>query len=343
MTPAYSRHEHAASVRGAASDAPPSLRILLLSPIDPQAVDVLGTTHHITSALNPDPDSLASILHDKDVVVFRSGVALGAEVIRDARQLRLLIRAGSGLDNIDVEEVRRRGIRLVRVPGPGAQAVAEMTFALLLDIARRVSLADRSVRRARWPKPQLIGSLTHGKTLGVVGVGNIGTRVGELGARWGMRVVGCVEHPSPQRAERFARRGITLTALEDVAAQADFLSIHVPLKDSTRYLVDGRVLARMKPGAYVINIARGGILDEEALSMSLDAGRLAGAALDVHEKEGDGVLPELARHQNVVLTPHIGAMAAETQQQIGRRVLRLIDGFILGTLDHEAEEDELIV
>ena len=319
------------------------MRILLLSPIDAEAVDVLGSDHQVSSAFNPDPESLASLVHDKDVVVFRSGVALGGDVIHEARQLRLLIRAGSGLDNIDVDEVRRRGIRLVRVPGPGAQAVAEMTFALLLDIARRVSLADRSVRQARWPKPQLIGSLTRGKTLGVVGVGNIGTRVGEVGARWGMRVVGCVEHPSPQRAERFASRGITLMDLDDVAAEADFLSIHVPLKDSTRYLIDGKVLARMKPGAYVINIARGGILHEEALSMSLDAGRLAGAALDVHEQEGEGVLPQLARHQNVVLTPHIGAMAAETQQQIGRRVLRLIDGFTQGALDREAEEDELIV
>ena len=343
MTPSSPRHEDAPSARITPSHQPPSMRILLLSPIDPQAVDVLGQNHEVSSAFNPDPKSLASLVHDKDVVVFRSGVALGGEVIRDAHRLRLLIRAGSGLDNIDVDEVRRRGIRLVRVPGPGAQAVAEMTFALLLDIARRVSLADRSVRQGRWPKPELIGSLTQGKTLGVVGVGNIGTRVGEVGARWGMRVVGCVEHPSSQRAERFASRGITLMDLDDVAAEADFLSIHVPLKDSTRYLIDGRVLARMKPGAYVINIARGGTLDEEALSMSLDEGRLAGAALDVHEEEGEGVLPQLARHQNVVLTPHIGAMASETQQQIGRRVLTLIGGFVLGALDQEAEDDELIV
>jgi D-3-phosphoglycerate dehydrogenase len=319
------------------------MRILLLSPIDTEAIDALCRNHQVSSAFNPDNDSLASLVRDKDVVVFRSGVALGKDVIRDARQLRLLIRAGSGLDNIDVGEVRRRRMRLVRVPGPGAQAVAEMTFALLLNVARRVSLADRSVRQARWPKPQLVGSLTQGKILGVVGIGNIGTRVGEVGARWGMRVVGCVEHPSPQRAERFASRGITLMDLDEVAAQADFLSIHVPLKDSTRHLIDGKVLARMKPGAYVINIARGGILDEEALSMSLDAGRLAGAALDVHEREGEGVLPPLARHENVVLTPHIGAMAAETQQQIGRRVLRLIDGFSLDALEQEVEDDELIV
>jgi D-3-phosphoglycerate dehydrogenase / 2-oxoglutarate reductase len=342
MTTASFRDDKAAA-RTARRHGPVSMRILLLSPIDAEAIDVLGRSHQVSTAFNPDPKSLAALVHDKDVVVFRSGVALGGELIRDAHQLRLLIRAGSGLDNIDLEEVRRRRIRLVRIPGPGAQAVAEMTFALLLDIARRVSLADRSVRQARWPKPKLIGSLTSGKTLGVVGVGNIGTRVGEVGARWGMRVVGCVEHPSPQRAERFASRGITLMDLDEVAAEADFLSIHVPLKDSTRYLIDAKVLARMKPGAYVINIARGGILDEEALSISLDAGRLAGAALDVHEEEGEGVLPQLARHQNVVLTPHIGAMAAETQEQIGRRVLRLIDGFTQGALDQEAEEDELIV
>jgi D-3-phosphoglycerate dehydrogenase / 2-oxoglutarate reductase len=319
------------------------MKILLLNAIDPEAIEELGTRYEVTCAFGSDWQSPPSLIHQSEVLVFRSGVTLSQEVIRDALRLRLLVRAGSGVDNVDLDEVRRRGIRFVRIPGPGAQAVAEMTFALLLDLARRVSLADRFVRRGRWPKPQLVGSLTRGKTLGVVGLGNIGTRVGELGVRWGMRVIGCVEYPSLQRAERFADQDIALLALDEVVAQADFLTIHVPLKDSTRYLIDGKVLARMKSGAYLINIARGGIVEEEALSTCLDSGRLAGVALDVHEREGEGIVPDLARHQNVVLTPHIGAMAAETQRAIGRRVLKLIDGFATGAIEAAIEDGELVV
>lgn len=319
------------------------MKILLLSAIDPQAIEELGRRYEVTCAFGSDRQSPPSLLRQSDVLVFRSGITLGQEMIRDALRLRLLVRAGSGVDNVDLNEVRARGIRFVRIPGPGAQAVAEMTFALLLDLARRVTLADRFVRRGRWPKPQLVGSLTGGKSLGVVGLGNIGTRVGELGVRWGMRVIGCVEHPSPQRAERFSDHGITLLDLDDVVSQADFLTIHVPLKDSTRYLIDGKVLERMKSGSYLINIARGGIVEEEALSASLDSGRLAGVALDVHEREGEGIVPDLARHQNVVLTPHIGAMAAETQRAIGRRVLKLIDGFATGAIEGAIEDGELVV
>lgn len=319
------------------------MKVLLLSRIDQEAIEALGRMHEVVPAFDAEPQALPSLVADKEVLVFRSGVILDSDLIRNAGRLRLLIRAGSGLDNIDVRQVRRRGIRLVRIPGPGAQAVAEMTFALLLDIARRVSLADRCVRQGHWPKPQLAGSLTSGKTLGVIGVGNIGTRVGELGARWGMRVVGCVEHPTAERAEGFARLGIALMDLADVAAEADFLSVHLPLKPSTRYLIDGTVLASMKPGSYLINIARGGLVDEDALSASLDAGRLAGVALDVHEKEGEGVLPRLASYDNVVLTPHIGAMALESQGQIGRRILGLIEAFATGNLDQAAQDGELVV
>ena len=319
------------------------MRILLLNAIDPEAIEELDRRYEVACAFGSDRQSPPSLISQSEVLVFRSGVTLSQEVIRDALRLRLLVRAGSGVDNVDLNEVRRRRIRFVRIPGPGALAVAEMTFALLLDLARRVSLADRFVRLGRWPKPQLVGSLTRGKTLGVIGLGNIGTRVGEVGARWGMRVIGCVEHPSPQRAERFADLGITLLALDEVVSQADFLTIHVPLKDSTRYLIDGKVLARMKSGAYLINIARGGIVEEEALSACLDSGQLAGVALDVHEREGEGIVPDLARHQNVVLTPHIGAMAAETQRAIGRRVLKLIDGFATGSFDAAIEDGELVV
>lgn len=319
------------------------MKILLLSPIDAEAAAELGKEHELLSAIDSDQRSLPALVRHSEVLVFRSGVTLSQQVIREAHDIRLMVRAGSGVDNVDLDEVRRRRIRFVRIPGPGAQAVAEMTFALLLDVARRVSLADRLVRRGRWPKPQLGGALTQGKTLGVVGLGNIGTRVARLGVRWSMKVIGCVEHPSPERAEPFAHQRIALLGLDEVASEADFLTIHVPLKPSTRYLIDRNVLSLMKTGAYLINIARGGIVEESALSAHLGSGRLSGAALDVHEKEGEGVVPELARHDNVVLTPHIGAMAAETQHAIGQRVVKLIHGFAIGAIEREVEDGELVV
>jgi D-3-phosphoglycerate dehydrogenase len=319
------------------------MKILLLDAIDAEAIADLGGRHEVTCAFDLDEPSTHVFMHEPEVLVFRSGVRLSRGLLHEAVPLQLLVRAGSGIDNVDIDEVRRRGIRFVRIPGPGGHAVAEMTFALLLDLARRVSLADRLVRQGHWPKPELVGSLTRGKTLGVVGLGNIGTRVAEIGTRWGMRVIGCVEHPSAERADGFTDRGITLLPIDEVAAQADFLTIHVPLKDSTRYLIDDKLLARVKWGAYLVNIARGGVVEEAALSSQLDSGRLAGVALDVHETEGEGVVPGLADHHNVVLTPHIGAMAAEAQRAIGRRVGTLIDAFATGRIEGVTEDGELVV
>jgi D-3-phosphoglycerate dehydrogenase / 2-oxoglutarate reductase len=222
--------------------------------------------------------------------------------------------------------------------------VAEFTFALLLSLARKVSLADRMLREGRWPKPELGGPLLRGKVLGIVGAGNIGSLVGEMGSAWGMRVVGCVAHPSVDVAGRLARRGITLVDFDQVVASADFVTLHVPLDDSTHHMVDAPVLDRMKPGSLLVNVARGGVVDEKALREALaDGTRLAGAALDVHETEGEGTVSPLAELPNVVLTPHIGAMALDSQRLIGERVVELIDAFHQGRLDQEVRDGEHVV
>jgi D-3-phosphoglycerate dehydrogenase / 2-oxoglutarate reductase len=157
-----------------------------------------------------------------------------------------------------------------------------------------------------------------------------------------MRVIGCVEHPSPARAAAFLKRGIILTDCEAVTAEADFLTLHVPLKDSTYRLIADTSLSRMKEGSFLINASRGGVVDERALYRALTQGRLRGAALDVHEQEGQGTIPALAALPNVVLTPHIGAMALDSQQEIGRRVVRLIESFVEGRIEEEAQDGELV-
>lgn len=318
------------------------MRIGLVSPIDPAAVDLLAARHDVVPAVGLADEDLGRAVADRDALVARSGVTISGDLMRRAPGLKLVVRAGSGLDNLDVDYMRERGIRLVRVPGPGARAVAEMTFGLILAVGRRIVEADRLVRQGRWMKHQLAGRLLEESVLGVVGLGNIGSTVGRLGRAWGMRVVACDIIEDQGFRDRMAGLGIELLSFEDVVARADVISLHVPLLDSTWHLVDRDVLARMKPGSILVNIARGGVVDEAALLDALESGHLAGAALDVHEHEGEGI-PRLAELPNVVLTPHIGAMAVESQRLIGRRVVELIAAFERDELDGSVRPGELVV
>jgi D-3-phosphoglycerate dehydrogenase len=325
------------------------MKIILLSPIAPETIEQLRVDHDVVTAFGLEPAEIRALAADRDALVVRSGAQVDKDLFEAAPRLRLVMRAGSGFDNVDLDAARLAGARVVRIPGPSAHAVGELAFGLMLSVARNIALADRGVRQGRWPKPQLGGNLLSGKVLGVVGAGNIGGRVGELGAAWEMRVLGCVAPSSPDPRERLAARKIEAADFETVVSEADYLSIHTPLtdpphQDATRGLFGADVLARMKPGAYLINTARGGIVDEDALYDSLTReGGLAGAALDVHGREGEGIVPRLAELDNVVLTPHIGAMAVESQQQIGDRIRSFVDAHLQGTLDAEASDQEILV
>jgi phosphoglycerate dehydrogenase-like enzyme len=307
-------------------------RILIASSIDDVAISKLQTQHNLVCAINAPEEELCSRIQDREVLVFRSGVDISAKVMASAPDLKLLVRAGSGLDNLDLAYARDRGLELIRVPEPGAQAVAELTFALMLSLARQVLTADRLLRQGHWAKHELTGYLLTGKVLGIIGAGNIGSRVGQMGAAWGMEVVGCVERPTPAIEATLREKGIRLTDCRTVLQTADFVSVHVPLQGSTRHMIDAEALALMKPGAFLTNLARGGVVDELALYQALtrdNGDGLAGAALDVHRVEGEGKISPLARLPNVVLTPHIGAMTIDSQREIGRRVVEIIDNFAL--------------
>ena len=301
------------------------MKILIASPIFPDAIEKLREQHEIVCAFDAKEAALRALIQDCEVLVFRSGVQISAEVMSSAPNLKLLIRAGSGIDNLDLNYVQARGLELVRVPEPGAKAVAEMSFAFMLALARDLIKVDRVTREGHWVKHQVTAYLLTGKILGIIGAGNIGSRTGQLGAAWGMDVLGCVEHPSAAVAARLLEKGVRLTTFDEVVAQADFLSIHVPLKDSTRGLINAGVLSHMKPGAFLVNLARGGVVDEAALYQALTEGRLRGAALDVHRAEGEGKISPLAGLPNVILTPHIGASTFDTQREIGYRVIAAVE------------------
>lgn len=303
------------------------MRLLIASRLDEDAEKVLRTRHDVVRCIGASEPELAERARDRQAIVFRSGVTLGSSVL-EAPALRLLVRAGSGLDNLDMGTVTARGIELQRVPGPGAQAVAEMTFAHMLGLARQLPLADRLLRQGRWAKGELDAYNLHGKTLGIIGLGSIGMRVAELGAAWGMQVLGCVGNPSESRRRAYADQGIQL--LPDCGAvleRADFVSVHVPLDDGTRGMIGTAELRRMKPTGFLVNIARGGVVDEDALLEALREGRLSGAGLDVHVREGEGQVSPLAELPNVILTPHIGAATIDAQREIGRIVVDIVDRF----------------
>lgn len=317
------------------------MRVLLASPIDAHTTDALRDRHELVEAGSAD---LRTAIADAEIVVLRSGPMLSDDVLAAAPSLRVVVRAGSGLDNIDLDSARARGVRVIRIAGMSAPPVAELTFALLLSLARNVTRADRLLRQGHWPKPELGGPLLRGKTLGVVGAGNIGGLVGQMGYAWGMHVIGCVARPSKALGEQLAQRGMTLTDFDTVVEQSDFMTLHVPLDPVTHHLVDADVLDRMRPGSLLVNMARGGVVDEKSLHEALTRGdTLAGAALDVHEAEGEGTISPLAELPNVVLTPHIGAMAVDSQRLIGARVLELVEACQQERLEEELDHGELVV
>ena len=318
------------------------MKIFLASPIADRAVQRIRGDHDVVIGFN-ETDRWPQLLEDREVIIFRSGVTISSRIMEMAPKLELAIRAGSGFDNIDLQHCRHRGIRVVRVPGPSAQAVAEFTLGLIMALSRRVCEADAYVRGGQWPKYQLDGRLIAGKMLGVVGAGRIGRRVGEIGALLGMRVLACVERPAVEPQLVLAAKGIALSDFDSVIEQSDIVSVHTPLNGATRKLIDAEVIRRMKRGALLVNTARGGVVDERAVEAALHDGQLGGAALDVHEREGEGVMSSLAKFPNVVLTPHIGGMAVESQEMIGERAATLITAHLRGRLDNEITDEEALV
>ena len=323
---------------------PPS-RVLLVESTDAAAARaVLEPLSIAVEAVDRiDDAALGARLADYDGVIIRSSNRIGPSMIASAARaggrLRVIGRAGVGVDNIDLGAARAHGVAVVNAPGANSAAVAEHTIALALAVSRRVAAAHASVRAGRWERGAFQGALLRGKTLGVVGGGRIGREVARLGAALGMRVMSA-------SARGGARGGAPAAghahALDDVLRAADVLTLHVPLADETANLVDAAALARMRPGACVINAARGGVVDERALLDALEAGALGGAALDVYANEGaplDPVVLALARLPNVVCTPHIGAATAETAREVSREVAENVARVVQGGVP----EDGLVV
>jgi len=250
-------------------------------------------------------------------LIVRSATKVDASLLDGADSLRVVARAGVGVDNIDVDAATRRGVVVFNTPSANTLAAAEMTIALMLAVTRKVAAADHSVHDGVWDRASFQGVELYGKVLGLVGAGRIGREVAARARAFGMTVVAC----DPYLADSV---DVDLCPLEQVLAEADVVSLHVPLNDDTRHLIDARAIASMKPGSFLINASRGGVVDEAALVEALQTGHLAGAALDVYEQEPLPPESQLRSAPNLVLTPHLGASTAEAQRRVAVEAAELV-------------------
>ena len=255
------------------------------------------------------PEELSGIIKDYDGLVIRSATKVTSELLAAAEKLKVVGRAGAGLDNVDVPAATDRKVVVMNTPGQNSNAAAELAMALIFSLARHIPQGCASLKACRWEKKSLQGSEVMGKTLGVLGYGNIGRIVGELGQGVKMRVIGYDPYLS---ADFIQQAGAEPVSFEDLLARSDYITIHVPRTKETTGLFNVENIAKMKDGAYLINCARGGIVDENALYDALESGKLAGAALDVFEIEPPGE-HKLLDLDNFICTPHLGASTIEAQ------------------------------
>jgi (S)-sulfolactate dehydrogenase len=289
-------------------------RVLVADDLSSQAVSILRAAGlEVDVKVGLKPDELLAIVGQYDALAVRSATKVTAKVLDAGTRLKVVGRAGVGVDNVDLPAATRRGVVVMNTPGGSATTVAELALAMILSLSRHVAAATASVKAGKWEKKRFQGHELAGRTLGVVGIGNIGSVLVDRCLAMKMKVIAYDPFISPEAASKL---GVRLVALEALWGEADVISLHVPLTDQTRHMVNADTLARMKPTTLLVNCARGGIVDEQALAAALSAGRLGGAALDVFEEEPARADHPLLKLDNVVLTPHLGASTEEAQAAV---------------------------
>jgi D-3-phosphoglycerate dehydrogenase len=306
-------------------------RVLVADRIAQEGVDYLRQAQlQVDERVGLTPDQLSAILGDYTALVVRSETKVTAPIIAAGKHLRIIARAGVGVDNIDLEAATSAGILVVNSPTGNIVAAAEHAIAMLMAMARHIPMAHSSLKEGRWERSRYLGVEIRDKTLGIVGLGKVGAEVARRAKGLEMHVIATDPFASPDLARSL---GVELLSMDELLAQSDFVTIHSSLTASTRGLIGERELRLMKPQARVVNCARGGIIDEAALLAALKEDRLAGAALDVFSSEPPGkdpVLVELLAHPRVIITPHLGASTEEAQVIVARDVAEQVVSFLSG-------------
>jgi D-3-phosphoglycerate dehydrogenase len=304
--------------------------VLICDQVSPTLQEILEKNGlKVTYEPEITPEQLAEKIGDFQVVVVRSRTKLSRELVEKADECQIIARVGVGLDNIDQEAAKEKNIRVINAVEGAITAVAELVIGLMLSMAREIPRADREIRNGNWIKKELMGSELKGKYLGIVGLGNIGKRLGRLARALNMNIIGYDVIPID---EEFSKEvGLMKADLDTLLTSADYVSLHVPLLDSTRHMINAEKLKTMKNTACIINTSRGGVIDEEALYNSLKDGSLAGAALDVFEVE-PATENKLITLPNFIATPHIGAQTKEAQllaaNIIAEKIIQVLRGVL---------------
>ena len=325
------------------------IKILITDRIAQEGIDMLRTQlpeAQIDERIGIKPEQLRAVIGDYTGLIVRSETQVTSDVLAAATQLKIVGRAGVGVDNIDIEAATRLGIMVVNSPTGNIVAAAEHTIAMLMALARHVPAADSSMKAGKWEKNRFLGVEVRNRTLGIIGLGKVGTEVARRAQGLEMQVIAFDPYVAPEHAHKI---GVTMLSLEEVLKQADFVTLHTSLTSGpsgTRGLIGARELNLLKPGARLINCARGGLIDEEALLNALNENKLAGVALDVFSQEpvrDNGVLKQLLAHERVIATPHLGASTEEAQVGVAIDVAEQIVSVLRGGFPRAAVNAPLIL
>jgi len=301
-------------------------KILITDGLDKSGQAILSESATVDDKSGISADDLLKVIPEYDAVIVRGRTKMTASVMDVGSKLKVIGRAGVGVDNIDLDAAKKHNITVVNAPMSTSLAVAELTFGLLLAVAREVPRADIGMKQDQWLKKELTGVELNGKTLGIIGYGRIGVEVGKRAAAFGMNVIA---YDPLISEDDIQSRGAEPVSLQDLYAWSDFISLHLPLTVQTRDMVGPMAFSEMKNGVRIVCAARGGIIDESALVEALNSGKVAGAALDVFAQEPPG-LTETVSHPRVITTPHIGAQTVEAQtrasEDISNEVLSALRG-----------------
>jgi len=310
-----------------------SFKILIADPISESGTQVFQSNNghfKLDARSKLSLEDLKKAVVDADAVIVRSETKITADVLAAGKKIKIVGRAGVGVDNIDVAAASRQGVLVVNVPGGNTISAAEHTVALLLALSRNIPAANDSLKRGEWNRTQFTGTELQGKTLGLIGLGRIGREVAKRCQSFGMRILGYDPYASEDYAKAF---NITLEPLETLYKEADYLTVHVPLNETTKHMLNAKTLLQLKPGVRIINCARGGIIDEKALAEAIKSGHVKGAALDVFEEEPPSKDNPLLQLPQVIVTPHLGAATEEAQVKVAQELAETIrDYFISGTV-----------
>jgi D-3-phosphoglycerate dehydrogenase len=301
-------------------------KVLITDGLSDKGIAILSSAAQVDNMPDIPADELLTVVGQYDAMVVRGRTKVTPAVFAAASRLKVVGRAGVGVDNIDLTAARNHGVTVVNAPKSTSLAVAELALAMMFALARMLPKADTTMKQGQWIKKQLEGIELNGKTLGIVGMGNIGSALAQRAVGLGMTVIG---YDNLLPSQEINKRGAEPVSLADLYARSDFISFHLPLTPESKGMVNGQALTQMKRGVRIVDAARGGILDETALLAAIESGQVAAAALDVYATEPPG-LTALVAHPNVVATPHIGAQTAEAQdraaEDIASEVLTALRG-----------------